>query len=96
MEKPDKEFLKKFWDTIGEAYDPDVFPTSRKQALKHEVGDLLADFIRVEIEEVIEGEETRVDIVESAHRAMDRAITQLEAVRYVLDDLLFVEVRDNE
>ena len=74
---------------VAEAY-PGEFPESREQALEHEVGDTLADFIYLELDETLEEDEDgNVDLAE-AERLMQVAQSDVRAVLLAIQKEVYI------
>ncbi len=93
--KVTKKFLKKFWKTIRKSYPGGYFPKTIKDARNHTTGDILADFVMLEMHDAIEGEEYIENAVISSIRSMTMAINDLQSVKEALVNLL-IKVHGDE
>ena len=93
--KVTKKFLKKFWKTIRKSYPGGYFPKTIKDARNHTTGDILADFVMLEMHDAIEGEGYAEDAVISSIKAMTMVMSDLQSVKEALVDLL-IKVHGDE
>ena len=75
-------FKRLVLNKVAAAYIQDlgVFPLSYAQAKRHEVGDSLADFIRIELEEGVDWTKDPGTILEEAIKRMETARSDIESV----------------
>lgn len=75
--------LREILETAAETYG-DPFPMTIEEAKSHSMGDTLAEFARIELEEVLRDEmgyfSSRNEVCDRAAKAMEFAASQLDEV----------------
>jgi len=74
------DFKEGFFKAVAEGYG-EPFPVDRDQAVAHENGDGLADFIRLELEETIGWDESVIDAKKAVEEVKDIALHQMERAK---------------